>query len=110
MLHLPFDSYLQFLSEIENRKRNLYKKVSKNSKIRRNLCLNKIAPSILAASFEREIKRLKQLGPECAHIDDMDDALCTSDQLWWVPSRKSSVTHSKMVFDCHLMVSNPEHH
>ena len=71
-----FDNYLQFLSEIENR-RETYKKVSKkNSKIRRNLCLNtrllrqfwqQIMPT-----FEREIKRLEATGAEYAHIDIMD--------------------------------------
>ncbi len=70
-----FDNYLQFLSEIENR-RETYKKVSKKFQNKEKpMSQYKIAPSILAAdyaNFEREIKRLEATGAEYAHIDIMD--------------------------------------
>ena len=72
----------------------------------------KIAPSILAAdyaNFEREIKRLEATGAEYAHIDIMDGHF-VSQISFGAGVVEALRPHSKMVFDCHLMVANPEHH
>lgn len=72
----------------------------------------KIAPSILSAdyaNFEKEIKRLEDTGAEYAHIDVMDGHFVPNIS-FGAGVVASMRPHSKMVFDCHLMVSNPEHH
>ena len=72
----------------------------------------KIAPSILSAdyaNFEKEIKRLEETGAEYAHIDIMDGHFVPNIS-FGAGVVASMRPHSKMVFDCHLMVSNPEHH
>ena len=71
---------------------------------------NKIAPSILAAdyaNFASELKRIEETSAEYVHIDIMDGQ--------FVPNISFGADvvaimrkHSKLVFDCHLMVVNPE--
>lgn len=70
----------------------------------------KIAPSILAAdyaNFASELKRIEETDAEYVHIDIMDGQ--------FVPNISfgsdvvaSMRKHSKLVFDVHLMVVNPE--
>ena len=72
----------------------------------------KIAPSILSAdyaNFESELKKLEATGVEYAHIDIMDGHFVPNIS-FGAGVVASMRPHSKLVFDCHLMVSNPEHH
>ena len=72
----------------------------------------KIAPSVLSAdyaNFETELKKLEASGAEDAHLDVMDGHFVPNIS-FGAGVVASMRPHSKMVFDCHLMVSNPEHH
>ena len=72
----------------------------------------KIAPSILSAdyaNFESELKKLEATGVEYAHIDIMDGHFVPNIS-FGAGVVASMRPHSRLVFDCHLMVSNPEHH
>ena len=69
----------------------------------------KIAPSILAAdyaNFEKELKRLEKTGVEYVHIDVMDGHFVPN-IIFGADVVAAMRPHSKLVFDCHLMVSNP---
>lgn len=70
----------------------------------------KLAPSILSADFanlERDIKMVEQAGAEFLHIDVMDGHFVPNITLG-VPVVKSLRSVTNMVFDVHLMISNPE--
>lgn len=72
----------------------------------------KIAPSILSAdyaNFEKELKQIELTGAEYVHIDIMDGHFVPPIS-FGAGVVASMRPHSKLVFDCHLMVSNPETH
>lgn len=71
---------------------------------------NKIAPSILAAdyaNFVSELKRIEETSAEYVHIDIMDGQFVPN-ITFGADVVASMRKHSKLVFDCHLMVVNPE--
>jgi ribulose-phosphate 3-epimerase len=70
----------------------------------------KIAPSILSADFsklENEIKKVEQAGADLLHIDIMDGHFVPN--LTFGPPVVSSIRKvSKLPFDVHLMINNPD--
>lgn len=71
---------------------------------------NKIASSILAAdyaNFASELKRIEETSAEYVHIDIMDGQFVPNIS-FGADVVASMRKHSKLVFDCHLMVVNPE--
>ena len=71
---------------------------------------NKIAPSILAAdyaNFASELKCIEETSAEYVHIDIMDGQFVPN-ITFGADVVASMRKHSKLVFDCHLMVVNPE--
>ena len=70
----------------------------------------KIAPSILAAdyaNFASELARIDASGAEYVHIDIMGGQFVPNIS-WGADVVASMRKHSKLVFDCHLMVVDPE--
>lgn len=71
---------------------------------------SKIAPSILAAdyaNFASELKRIEETSAEYVHIDIMDGQFVPNIS-FGADVVASMRKHSKLVFDVHLMVVNPE--
>lgn len=71
---------------------------------------SKIAPSILAAdyaNFASELRRIEETGAEYVHIDIMDGQFVPNIS-FGADVVASMRKHSKLVFDVHLMVVNPE--
>lgn len=74
------------------------------------MSLHKIAPSILAAdyaNFASELQRIDDTGAEYVHIDIMDGQFVENIS-FGADVVASMRKHSKLVFDCHLMVVQPE--
>lgn len=70
----------------------------------------KIAPSILSADFANlasEVKKVEQAGAEYLHIDIMDGHF-VSNLTFGANVVQALRPHSKLVFDCHMMVEQPE--
>lgn len=72
----------------------------------------KIAPSILSAditNLKADIELVKQAGAPYLHIDIMDGHF-VDNITFGANVVKALRPHFEMVFDCHLMVDNPEAH
>lgn len=70
----------------------------------------KIAPSLLAADFgnlEAQVKRLEACGADMLHLDVMDGHFVPN-LSFGVPVIKALRNKTKLPFDVHLMVNNPE--
>lgn len=69
-----------------------------------------VAPSILSADFARlgdELSRLEEAGADWVHVDVMDGMFVPNLTLG-PPIIQALRKHSKLPFDCHLMIEQPD--
>ena len=74
--------------------------------------MKKILPSILSADFanlERDIKELESIGVDIFHIDVMDGNFVPNISFGF-PIIESIRPKTDKIFDCHLMIENPENY
>lgn len=74
--------------------------------------MNQLAPSILAADFNRlgeQIKAVEEAGVKMLHIDVMDGVFVPSIS-FGMPVIKSIRKETDLFFDVHLMITQPEHY
>ena len=74
--------------------------------------MKKILPSILSANFanlERDIKELENIGIDMFHIDVMDGNFVPNISFGF-PIIEAIRPKTDKVFDCHLMIANPENY
>lgn len=70
----------------------------------------KIAPSLLSADFanlEKEVKEIEKSGADLLHLDMMDGHFVPN-LTFGVPIINAIRKHTKLPFDIHMMVFNPE--
>lgn len=74
--------------------------------------MKKILPSILSADFgnlERDVKELESIGIDIFHIDVMDGNFVPNISFGF-PVIEAIRSKTDKVFDCHLMIANPENY
>lgn len=74
--------------------------------------MNKLAPSILSADFSRlgeEIKIIESAGAHLIHVDVMDGHFVPNIS-YGATVMKSLLGKTKLPFDVHLMIENPDDH